>query len=279
MSGAEFHLYRFLLGLGVAFLGQLSVSYSNDFFDVEVDRYNERTQFSGGSAVLLENPELRNLAKWVAIFLMGLSISFALLFYVAFSPPVSLLLFVLLGNLLGWFYSAPPFRFAYHGYGEVIVLVTIGMILPGFGYFIFIETLDFMFLVFLIPLMCYVLDFIISVEIPDKEGDKLGKKDTMIVLKGRRFGFVLTAFSCIFTTAYLGTLTLLNLIPFPLAWITLFSLIPLFGGLWGFAHRTEEREKATKIVSYNLMFLILFLLIVDCYLLFIFTTLIVPIPS
>ena len=41
VSGAEFHLYRFMLGLGVTFLGQLSVSYSNDFFDVEVDGYNE----------------------------------------------------------------------------------------------------------------------------------------------------------------------------------------------------------------------------------------------
>ena len=271
VSGAEFHLYRFLLGLSVAFLGQLSVSYSNDFFDFEVDGYNERTQFSGGSAVLLGSPELRTLAKWIALFIMGLSISLALLFYVVFSAPVVFLLFVLLGNLLGWFYSAPPIRFAYRGYSEVIVLVTIGIILPGFGYLIFKETLDFMFLVFLIPLMCYVLDFIISVEIPDKEGDRLGNKETMIVIKGRRFGFVLIAFSCLVSTLYLGGLTLLNLISFPLVWITLFSLIPLICGVWGFIHRIEEKKEATKIISYNLVSLILFLLIVDGYLLFIST--------
>jgi len=278
-SGAEFYLSRFLLGLSIAFLGQLSVSYSNDFFDVEVDRYTERTWFSGGSAVLLESPELRNLAKYIALFLMGLSISLALVFFFAFSPPVSLFLYVVFGNVLGWFYSAPPLQLSYRGYSEVIVLITIGVVLPGFGYFILKEKLDFLFVVFLMPLLCYVLDFILSVESPNKEGDRLRNKDTIIVRKGRKFGFVLVAFSCVIATVYLGALTLLNLIAFSVVWIMFFSLIPLIGGLWGLIHRTEERKEATKIVSYNLVSLILFLLIIDGYLLFISTTLIVPILS
>ena len=59
LLGAPFFLSRLILGYLVILPAQLSVHYSNDYFDVAVDRLGGATPFSGGSGVLLEHPELR----------------------------------------------------------------------------------------------------------------------------------------------------------------------------------------------------------------------------
>lgn len=44
-------------------------------------------------------------------------------------------------------------------------------------------------LLFTLPLMLYGLAFILTVEIPDMEADRLGHKQTWVVRKGRGFAF------------------------------------------------------------------------------------------
>jgi len=46
------------------------------------------------------------------------------------------------------------------------------------------KTLDLLFLIFVLPSMLYSLAFIVSVEIPDLESDRLGGKNTLIVKRG-----------------------------------------------------------------------------------------------
>ena len=56
LLGAPFSLSRILLGYLVLIPAHLSISYSNDYFDVEVDKYDKPTLFSGGSGILVNHP-------------------------------------------------------------------------------------------------------------------------------------------------------------------------------------------------------------------------------
>jgi 1,4-dihydroxy-2-naphthoate octaprenyltransferase len=269
VSGADFGLGRFLIGAVTVFCAQLSVSYSNDFFDQHADRYSTRSSFSGGSGILLEYPELAGLAKRLALLLMGLSLVFALLFQALFGPPLPFLLFVCSGNLLGWYYSSPPLQLAYRGWGEAVVVVLSGFLLPGLGYFIITNRLDLLFLVFVIPSLLYMFAFMLTVEIPDKEGDTLGLKHNLIVRHGRAYGFRLIAISCFFATVTFIAVMLGQLLPSPMdaRVILLFSLIPLSSSLWNLHNRIEQRRESVKASVVNLGSLMVFLLLVNLYLL------------
>lgn len=110
-------------------MAHLSVSYTNDYWDFEVDHYNQPTLFAGGSGVLIQNPELRSFAKNFGILLIVLSLSLAVVFSYIYSS-VTFLLIALLGNLLAWYYSAPPLKLSYLGLGEVATALS-GFILPA----------------------------------------------------------------------------------------------------------------------------------------------------
>jgi 1,4-dihydroxy-2-naphthoate octaprenyltransferase len=267
VSGCTFVLERFLLGSAIMVAALLSVNYGNEYFDVDADRYNMPTAISGGSRILLENPELRRFAKWFAISMMGLSVAFAAIFAVLFSFPVVFVLFVVFGNLLSWFYAAPPLRLSYRGLSEIVTVIVVGLMTPGLGYFILKTGFDVAFAVFALPFALYALAFIVNVEIPDLEGDRMGNKRTLLVLKGRRFGFATNAFSLAISTSYFLVISTTNLfaslIDFRL--IALFSLAPLLTGVIGLFKRPEDKDSATKLATLNVTSISLFLLVVDLY--------------
>lgn len=267
LSNAKFILQKFLLGYAILFMAQLSVSYSNDYFDVDVDRYNIPTAFSGGSGILQENPELREFARWFAITLMGISVILGIIFTVLFSYSVLFLIFVIFGNLLGWYYTAPPLKLVYRRYSEIVTVI-INLIIPAMGYFVLKGGFDTLFLIFILPLTLYGVDFIVNVEIPDMEGDRIGNKNTLVVRRGRRFSFIVIAFSLFLTTLYFLILSAINLSPILIDFrlITLFSLLPLSLGFLGLVKRSIDRDLATRLVGSNLLSLYSLLLMTDCYL-------------
>jgi 1,4-dihydroxy-2-naphthoate octaprenyltransferase len=270
VTGAEFLWARFLLGYAVLFPAHLSVSYSNDYFDCEADRYNRSTLFSGGSGILVDYPELRTFSRNLSISLILLSIILAIVYLILFSFTVVFLAFVVFGNLMGWFYSAPPVRLVYRKMGELATVLTAGFLLPGMGYFVMKATFDFSFLIFAIPLMIYGMFFILSVEVPDMEGDRLGNKRTMIVRKGRAFGFTVMALCLVLCTFYYIVLTLLAPMTRSMGFfvIGLLSLLPLYIGLLGLFKRPNEKKAASKLANRGVATLFLFVFLVDLYYLF-----------
>lgn len=256
---------RFILGYSVLLPAHLSVSYSNDYWDYQVDQYNQPTRFTGGSGILVENPELRPFARKFAILLIIISILLALAFTYLYSS-LTFLLIAILGNFLAWYYSAPPLKLAYRGLGELSTALS-GFILPALGYVAITGFLDLEILLFSVPFVIYMFFFILSVEIPDLEGDKKGGKNTFIVKNGRKKGFILIALSSI-----LGTLTL-SVLSFPGFYsginfqiIGLMSLIPLLVGCYVFWRRTSERDRATQLVNYTVPALVVFIILLDIYL-------------
>src|SRR5512141_2324015 len=93
LLGAVFSPLHLLLEYLVILPAQLSVHFSNDYFDVETDKPGGGTLISGGDGVLLEHPELREPVKWIAVGLILFSNA--------------------MGILLVRLYSFPPFTMGY----------------------------------------------------------------------------------------------------------------------------------------------------------------------
>jgi 1,4-dihydroxy-2-naphthoate octaprenyltransferase len=273
LLGAPFSLLRLLLGYLIILPAHLSVSYSNDYFDVDVDKLGKPTRFSGGSGVLVNHPELRRPAKWIAIALILCSVGFGILFMAIYSYPLWFLGYVLVANMLGWFYSAPPLRLVYRGLGELSTVVTAGLLVPLMGYLIMMGYVNMDLLVFVIPLMLFCLAFVLAVEIPDEEVDRLGNKMTWVARRGRGFGFTILGISLLAATAYFFCIRWLYPRTYPLDFRLLgfLSLLPLGAGIIGMLKRPVEKQPATRIITRIVVILVLFCTLVDGYLVYLVT--------
>ena len=270
LLGAPFSLSRTLFGYLVLLPAQLSVSYSNDYFDVDVDKYDKHTFFSGGSGILVDHQELRKPAKWTAVILILISLALGIVFQIVYSFPIWFICFVILGNLLGWFYSAPPLRFAYRGLGELSMILSIGLMIPGYGYLASSGHMNLDGLLFSTPLMLYGLAFILTVEIPDMESDRLGSKRTWIARKGRGFGFAMIAASFLLATLFFLIYPWLTSRIYPLDFRVLgsLSLLPLGAGCVGLLKSPIEKRPATRVVNEIMIALIIFCTLVDGYMVY-----------
>jgi len=269
LLNAEFSFTKFIMGYAALFAAHLSVSYSNDYFDVDVDKLQEPTRFSGGTGVLVANPELRKFSKNFALALIGFSVILATIATIIFHLPLSFFLLILLGNLLGWYYSAPPFKLSYRGLSEFATVLT-GFIVPGIGYVILMGKLDLPFLIFAIPLMLYELLFIINVEIPDMEADNFGGKKNLVVVYGRKFGFIVGASAALMATLIYFLMVQTNLYSSNINWviITIISLIPLSIGILSVIKKPINRNYAIKWVNYNISSLSIFIILINTYFIF-----------
>jgi 1,4-dihydroxy-2-naphthoate polyprenyltransferase len=268
LSGAPLVLPRLILGYLIIFPGHLSISFSNDYFDVAVDSFGLPTLFSGGSGILVKYPHLRQPALLIAIALILLSLALAVLYVLEFSAPLWFLGYVLTGDLLGWFYAAPPLRLAYRKLGEVANVFASGFLIPGMGYLVMRGRIDANGLLFTIPLMLYGLAFILSVEIPDLEMDLQGHKSTLVSRHGRRLGFVGVGLSLILAALFFFSFPLLFPRTYPLDFrvLGLLSLLPLAAGVTALIKQPLEIQPATRIVNATIISIAAFFILSDLYL-------------
>jgi 1,4-dihydroxy-2-naphthoate octaprenyltransferase len=270
LLGAPFSPIRFLLGYLAVISAQLAVHYSNDYFDVGSDRPGGETFISGGAGVLIRHPELREPAKWIALGLTLFSMSMALLLMRLYSSPFSLLAFVILANLIGWFYSAPPLRLSSRGLGELGYALVGGFLTPSVGYLVMNGKLDLYGIFFIIPLTLYGLASIVTLEIPDVEDDRLANKRNWIVRGGRGFGFIVSGISLLAATAYFFAFPGFSArqTPLNLSMLGFFSLLPLAVGTLGILQRPNDRKRATQMAIAIMAALVLFAVLVDGYLIY-----------
>ena len=268
-SGAAFGLDRFIFGYVVLMTGHLSVHYSNDYYDYEADSRTKSGTLSGGSGILPKHPELRPFARWFGLSLAVLSVVLGIIFTIVFAFPLTYLGFTIFGNLLSWYYTAPPVRLAYRGFSELATMTAVGFLMPAIGDFTqFGMAFSPLFLVCLVPLLLYSLSFIVNVEVPDMEGDLAGGKRNFVARNGRAAGFMVIGLLCILATMFLVVLSVgHHQIDFRPA--LLFSFVPLLPALYGSIKRPTDRDMAVKLVQINVGCFLLFILLMDTYLVFI----------
>jgi len=270
-AGVNFSFIYFLFGYAIMAPAHLSLSYSNNYFDIHGDKFNKPNSISGGSKVLIENPELKPLCINIAIGLIIVSITLAFIFVILFSFPLSYLGFIIFGNLLGWFYTAPPVRLAYRGLGEIANMINMGFLMPGIGYWTMRGNLDLFFLIFMIAFLLYGLSFIIIVEYPDMEGDKKAKKKTLVSKIGRKNSYKIIVASSLFVSIYFLIFSYFKPFNNYINYFILYflSLIPLSTFIYGWFKKPFSKTKATEIAKKNMFALTFFILIINLYLLII----------
>ena len=273
LAGFENDLTKFFWGYVIFGSAQLSVSFSNNYFDRHSDRNSVKTAFSGGSKILLENPELQFYALFISIFLLCFSIIVNLIFTVVYAYPIWFFIFVLFGGLLGWFYTAPPLKFAYRSLGELSTMLAVGFFMPGMGYFVVSGTLDSLFKLIILPLSCYGLFFIITVELPDLESDALANKKNFLVKWGRTTGKFISVLATGFGTLMLTMLFVLGIANEMIDWkpFAIFSIFPLVASITALICRTKKRKNIVKQVMVNMSSMIGFLFLIDITLFFQYT--------
>lgn len=229
-----------ILCLGVALFAQIASNFANDYFDFK--------KGADGSDRL--GPERAVASGWitpkdmlVGTFLMlalACALGCGLLFYAGWE-----LIFVGLAIAVCVLaYSAGPYPLAYHGLGDVCVLLFYGIIPVCYTYYV--QALEFSLLAFLLSLAIGMLSINILVvnNYRDYEQDKQASKRTSIVLFGRRFGLGF----------YLVNLVLAMLICLPLIAYAPIWLIILYGAYFALAISTwlELRRKRGKALNRTL---------------------------
>jgi 1,4-dihydroxy-2-naphthoate octaprenyltransferase len=257
---------RFLWGYAILFFAHLSVSYSNDFFDAAGDRHSKPTMFSGGSGVLVKHPELAGAARKIAITLIALSFISAIGFIRAYGFSPLLLLYVFVGNICGWYYSAPPLRFSHKLYGNMIFAFVICILVPGFGNYIASGAITNEMWLFAIPMLFYGYSFTIAVQIPDIIADRINKKRNYASIYGEGNSFRMI--SALAFAASLSVYAIPYVFTSELGYgtILLFSLFPLAASLYGLAAKRQKEDKVFAIISS----IFLFAGLCDAYLLMLF---------
>jgi len=259
----QFSWDRFIWGYAVLLPAHLMVNYSNEYFDRKVDRFSKPTNFSGGSGVLLSHPELQHFAKYFSLVMILISLILGFTFSYLYNSPIIFLL-AISGNLLGWFYSAPPLKFSYRGFGEIATVLS-GFLVPGLGYAAITGVINIQFIIFSIPIMLSYILFILSVEIPDRESDQEGGKNTLIV----RYGYTKALTVMVIASALASTTFLLLpsqiFYPINLDIMALLSAIPLISALWALVNRNGGQNILNKSAARNVNALILFILLANIY--------------
>jgi 1,4-dihydroxy-2-naphthoate octaprenyltransferase len=248
----------------ILFTGTLSAMYNNNYNDVDIDRNSKQTFFSGGSRILVEHPELKKIIKQLSIFFLGLSIFLGFIYVIIFSYPITFFLFVLFGNLAGWYYTAPPIKLIYRGFGEIGTMIAAGFLVPGLGYFTIAGRIDAPFILLLIPLLFYGFGMSLYLEIPDREADHQGNKNTFVVRNGLSFGFLLGAASSFFATICFLIYSLFNFTSGDINYLLVFflSLIPLYFCVSSLVKYNADKRNINNLVlgpvaSFFLFFIIL----------------------
>lgn len=270
LFGYPIDIGRSLLGYMILFGAHLSVSYSNDRFDMDADRFNESSPFSGGSGVLLKRPELARASLIAALLLIFVSIVSAAAYMLIYGFDPLLVLFVVAGNALGWSYTSPPLRLAYRGMGEIATALAVGFLVSVFGFYIAASEIPVEYFLYGAPMLFYGITFIIDVQIPDMEADRKGGKRTFVTVMGREISF--RAIALLNGVATLSMLTVWVFsgrdLPFSMLVIALLSILPLIASLPPLFERGLTRKNASKYSSAIMGSNFLFIILTDIYFFF-----------
>ncbi len=266
VAGGSFNLIFFALSYVVVFLGDLSSHYSNDYFDVEVDKYIEQKKFFSGSNILVDNPDIRSLSRLISVALLISSNALAAIL-VILGAPIEFLIIILGASLVGWFYSAPPLRLISRGFGEFAVACVTGFVIPGLGYLAIRGHFDPLFFYFTLPFIMYGLMLSLSLQVPDIKVDSKANKRNLAVRLGERWSFFL-----IFAIALCATLTFciyawqnaFSLVDFNM--VALSSIIPLVSGFLAFVG-VFRKKKMIHFSTLNVASLFVFNILLISYLL------------
>jgi 1,4-dihydroxy-2-naphthoate octaprenyltransferase len=205
----------------------VSTDLFNDYYDhvLKADDVNSSpTPFSGGSRVIQEGLVPAKTMLLVAI--IGLIIAAIIGLYLNFVlDGITILVLGLIGFFLVYFYTAPPIKFCYRGFGEIVQGFGFGPIILFGVYFVqtHVITRDIVLISIPFGFVGSMVGLILS--IPDYETDKQVNKKNLIILFGKKRAVIIYGLLLLFTFISDAILIILNVLP---PWcLLIFIIIPL----------------------------------------------------
>ena len=180
----EFSLNTFtwLVVYGIAM--HFFIVYINDVADYETDQKNTTfTPFSGGSRVLVDG-KLSKQSLLIAGLVMAGVVLFAGNLLAIGANDWTLMVWVVGGLFLMHAYSFSPIKLSYRGFGEVLQMLGVGLVLPVVGYLAQGGTYDVLPWLWIVALFPAQYAMAISTSLPDEPSDKESQKRTTVVILG-----------------------------------------------------------------------------------------------
>ena len=177
-----------MLGLFLVLSIQLSTQYLNEYYDAPLDQYNEnRTLFTGGSGVLGDDDENklpRSVAQYAAVITLTAAaiLAFYLLRSNALSPAAGVIL--VLAFLGSFFYSVPPVRLSFSGYGELTTSIIVANLVPIFAFLLQTGETHRLLAMATFPLTFLHMAMLVAFALPDYGVDMKYRKTNLAVRMG-----------------------------------------------------------------------------------------------
>ncbi len=199
-AGAPFQGGLLALVLVGMLFANIGTNFTNDYFDYRsgVDRRDRGRVYKQGAEVLYENPlaESGSVDGFAAYFFSPRAILASALASFAVTAAVGLYLAVrvdwrilplgVVGLTAGYFYTAPPVKFGYRGFGDLICFLGSGPF-PVLGtYFLFTGRLSWSAALAGIVAGLWVDAILYIGNVPDAEADRAVGKTTLSTLLGRK---------------------------------------------------------------------------------------------
>jgi 1,4-dihydroxy-2-naphthoate polyprenyltransferase len=160
------------------------IVYANDYADFETDQLNQTfTPFTGGSRVLLDGEIKREELKKGAI-LMAILVFVSSMYMAIITNQMRIVLLALGGLFLLYAYSFKPIKMSYRGYGEVLQMIGVGIVLPIIGYIAQGGDMNQFAWTVILILCLGQLAMAISTSLPDFPSDQASNKNTTVVKFG-----------------------------------------------------------------------------------------------
>ncbi len=181
----KFHFWYFLVAVIGVTVNHIALNITDDYFDYKhvVDvKGKHQNPYAGGSGVLTAGfvkPE-----SMLKVFTIGYFITIALGLYLTAVRGWMVFLIGGFGMSCAYFYTAPPIRYGYRGFGELSQLINFSITIGLGSYFVQTQQLAWEPLFAVLPLGFMMFGMIIINEIPDVKEDRQAGKMNLVV----RFG-------------------------------------------------------------------------------------------
>lgn len=241
------NLFLSLLGLIGVVLVHASINMLDDYFDWKkgaVEEYKKLLdagmQARTHKCFYLE----QNLITENQLFAVSLAydaIACLLGLYIALNVGYSVILIAGLAGILGFFYSAPPFKWSYRGLGEIVIGIIFGPLLMAGAYITAGASIDMPMVLASLMLGLIIANIAHTHAIMDFDSDvKVGKTSLATFLKTKDNAIMAQAL--IYLAAYVILAIGIYLKIYPLACAITFITLPKAIGLVKMM-KTQDREK------------------------------------
>ena len=230
--------------------------YLGEWNDLEGDQLNQSfNRFSGGSRVLVKGflpawvPLLLGYGCLIGAMILGLYI------YLKYRTGSWTLLLGGIGIFSGFFYSSKPFRWSYHGVGEVLIGFCYGWLPIATGFYLFTGFFSHQIVLLSIPVGLSIFNVILINEFPDEKADRaVGRKNLVVRFGKERMGDLYIGLSILIGLSLIKVLKIFGQTPI---WLFALSGIPLLLILWNLIQiwRGDYRDpKRLELLCRNTIF-------------------------